>query len=184
METQGLIDWQDNLCITGASHSKRLSDGTLINICYDVGMHTKGKPQLVLYKIVGDTINKRHEIARIDSDKTSLLHSFAMSEDYAVIFESHYHYDFNPLKMFTQNIHIENILKHKYGSTTKIQVIRLSDGEVTTIDSGKTTSVFHFGNAWQEGDVIHVEAPCYDEVEADPFFIFYRQNLQSSKVIT
>lgn len=45
LETSGKVNWEDEEdCVTGVSHSKRMADGTVISICYEIGFKTKGKP--------------------------------------------------------------------------------------------------------------------------------------------
>lgn len=63
LETRELIKWQDDeYCITGVSHSKRLVDGNYYSICEHFDIHTM-KMNLMLFKLEGENTFKRKRIA-------------------------------------------------------------------------------------------------------------------------
>ena len=81
-----------------------------------------------------------------------------------------------------QNVSIQNQIKTDHNGTTKIHVVRLSDGKVTTIDTNAWTMVFHFGNSWQLDDHnIVIEGAAVERKDNDPFNTLHRQNMQSAK---
>lgn len=61
------------------------------------------------------------------------------------------------------------MIKKDVKGTTKIYVINLKDGEVTTLDSGIWTMILHFSNAYQKDDgKLVIEAPTFDNKDFDP----------------
>lgn len=91
LENKGEIKWEDDgMCISGVSHSRKLPDGTVISLCADFNKETRSL-DLVVYKMVGSNTKKRVVIARIPTNRYTIQHAFAMSKDYAVIFEPPYY---------------------------------------------------------------------------------------------
>ena len=45
---------------------------------------------------------------------------------------------------------MDSIMKFNKNETTKIHVVKLSDGTVTTLDTGKWIMVFHYGNGYMK----------------------------------
>ena len=107
-----------------------------------------------------------------------MQHSFAMTHEYAIIFDPPWWIDFEYLGMFFRNVQLADMIKNDVHGTTKVHVVRLSDGEVTTIDSGIWSLVLHFGNAYKiDEDTIVVEGPAYEKSNDNPFEIFDRGHL-------
>ena len=109
------------------------------------------KMNLMLYKMEGDNTFKRKMVASIPQDRTTLQHSFAMTTDYAIIFEPPWYMDMNIatlFKMFFADTQLLDVMKNDLHGTTKIHVIRLSDGQVTTLDSKKWSLILHFSNSY------------------------------------
>jgi len=87
LETRELIKWEDDeYCITGVSHSKRMPDGTYYSICNHLDFNTM-KMSIMLFKLEGENTFKRIRIAQIPQDKSSMQHAFAMTNEYAIIFD-------------------------------------------------------------------------------------------------
>lgn len=128
---------------------------------------------LLVYKLEGANINKKVEIARIPVERSSLQHSFAMTRDYAIIFDPPWYMDMNFFNIIFFNGMLQDMIKNDVSGTTKVHVVRLRDGHVTTIDAHKWFLVLHFGNSYQiDDDTIVVEGPTYDNPEVNPFTIF------------
>lgn len=88
LEYESNHEWQDDVgCMNGVSHSRRRADGTVISICH---VMNKGKMDLTVYKIGAENIHKRVVIAKIPMEKMAMHHAFALSKDYAIVFEPPY----------------------------------------------------------------------------------------------
>jgi carotenoid cleavage dioxygenase-like enzyme len=136
------------------------------------------KFSLMVFKMEGDNTFKRKMIANIPQDRTSMQHAFAMTHEYAIIFDPPYYIDFDTYGMMFQNKQLLDLIENDLQGTTKIHVVRLSDGEVTTIDSKKWSLVLHFSNAYQlDEDTLVVEGPAYENPDFNPFGMFATKNL-------
>jgi hypothetical protein len=63
LEVRELVRWQDDqMCLTGVSHSRRLANGTVISICSHFDIDTM-KISLMVFKMDGDNTFKRKMIA-------------------------------------------------------------------------------------------------------------------------
>jgi carotenoid cleavage dioxygenase-like enzyme len=128
LETRELIKWQDdNYCMTGVSHSKRLPNGTVFSICSHFDIHRMAL-SLMVFRMDGDNTLKRKMIANIPQDRTSMQHAFAMTHEYAIIFDPPYYIDFDTYGMMFQNKQLLDLIENDLHGTTKIHVVRLSDG--------------------------------------------------------
>ena len=84
LTTSGFVKWNDNVtCEEGVSHPKTLPDGTWYNICIAKGMHNSVK----LVRQDPATPFTREVVATLNTSKMPWMHSFALTEDYAMIFE-------------------------------------------------------------------------------------------------
>jgi len=163
--------------MTGVSHSKRMANGTVISICNHFNIQTM-KLDLMVFKLEGENTFKRKMIATIPQDKTSMQHSFAMTNEYAIIFDPPWYIDFDLVGMFFRNFQLMDLIKNDIHGTTKIHVVRLSDGQVTTLDSKKWSLILHFSNAYKiDEDTLVVEGPAYEKSDDNPFKIFSTDHL-------
>lgn len=185
MDTRELIQWEDDgLCMSGVSHSRKLPDGTYISICGDLNKETY-KMDLVVYKMVGENTRKRVVIARIPMDRSSIQHAFAMTREYAIIFDPPWYAEPSLIDLVFSNIHFQEMIKNDINGTTKIYAVRLSDGKVTKFDAKKWSMILHFGNAYQpDDDTIVVEGPAYEKPDSNPFKIFLHENIQNAAGLT
>ena len=102
LETKNVGKWDDGLCATGVSHSKKMSDGTYVSICDDFNRQT-WKMDLLVYKLEGANTFKKIEIARIPVERSSIKHAFAMTTDYAIIFDPPWYMDSNLFEIIFMN---------------------------------------------------------------------------------
>ena len=87
--------------------------------------------------------------------------------------------------IFLTNVHLQEMIRNDVDGSTKIHVVKLSDGEVTTIDAQIWSMILHFGNAYQPNDdTIVVEGCAYENPESNPFGIFLQENIQSPSGLT
>jgi len=133
---------------------------------------------LLVYKLEPQNTFKKVVIARIPVDRSPMEHAFAMTEKYAIVFDPPMYVDPPVFGILFKNAQIKDMIKNDVNGTTKIHVVRLSDGHVTTLDTKKWSMVLHFGNAYQiDDDTIAVEGPAYENPVADPFGIFTVENI-------
>lgn len=69
-----------------------------------------------------------------------------MSKNYLIVFESPFYFD---LKWSLVGYSMDTVIRQDPKKTTKIHLVRLDTGEVTTMDSGIWSVVLHFGNAYE-----------------------------------
>lgn len=63
LETRELVRWQDDeYCMTGVSHSRRMANGTVVSICNHFNIKTM-KLDLMVFKMEGSNTFKRKMIA-------------------------------------------------------------------------------------------------------------------------
>lgn len=185
LEFQSKIEWEDEVgCMNGVSHSRRRDDGTVISICH-VMNKTTGKMDLTVYKIEGSNIQKRIVIAKIPQDKMALHHAFALSKDYAIVFEAPYTFDAKLFDLVFTSVSAIDMIGNDVNGTTKIHVIRLSDGEVTSFDAGVYTMILHYGNSYQpDADTVVVEGPAYEKPDGSPFDMWESENTMDARGLT
>lgn len=113
-----------------------------------------------------------------------MQHAFAMTRDYAIIFDPPCYMEMDFLKIVFANGMLKDMINNDAIGTTKVHVVRLSDGQVTTIDAKKWLLIFHFGNSYQIDDnTIVVEGPAYDNPFIDPFSTFAYGNIKSADAL-
>ena len=179
LEQKGPISWEDNLnLMSGVSHSQTLPDGTVLSLGQDVSHN------IILFKIEPENPRKRIQVAKIPHKEFVLAHSFGLTKDYAIVMEPPFYLDISALTLMFQNVSISERIKAHEGATTKIHVIRLSDGHIQTLDTNIFTMVLHFGNAWQSDDnTIVIEGTSFENKESSPFDTLHMKNLTSKEGI-
>ena len=109
-----------------------------------------------------------------------------MTDKYAIIFDFPWTVDLDFPGMFFKDYLFNDLLHNDMKGTTKVHVVRLSDGLVTTLDTNLYTLVVHFSNSYQlDDDTIVVEGPAYENPNLyHPYNVFARENLKSVDDIT
>lgn len=147
LDTIKVVEFEDGLCQTGVSHSKKMADGTVISICGDVNKETF-KMDLLVYKLEPENTFKKVVIARIPVDRSPMQHAFAMTEKYAIIFDPPMYVEPSVFNILFRNSMIKDMIKNDVNGTTNIHVVRLEDGHVTTLNAKQWSMILHFGNAY------------------------------------
>ena len=162
-----------------------MADGTYVSITSAMNKTTL-KMDLILYKMEKENIRKKKIIAKIPMDRQSIQHSFAMTNEYAIIFDPPWYVQPSLVDIvFLTNVHLQEMIRNDTEGSTRIHVVRLSDGEVTTIDAKIWSMMLHFSNAYQtDDDTIVVEGCAYENPESNPFGIFLHENIQNASGLT
>lgn len=141
--------------------------------------------ELVVWKVTGEDTFNHTEIARIKQNRLTMQHAFALSKDYAIVFEPPWYMMPNFEDLFTKNVQLLDLIANDEHGTTKIHCVRLSDGKTTTIDTKMWIMMLHFGNAYQpDENTIVLEGPAYTKADGDPYTIYMHDYLQSIEGIT
>jgi len=80
---------------------------------------------------------------------------------------------------------IQETFKFKGNETTKIHVVKLSDGSVQTLDAGIWSVVFHYGNSYmRDADTIVTYVSHYTDPKRDPLTVFWKKKLLNHDIFT
>ena len=174
LKQEGLLHWDDKLaCIMGITHAKTLKDGTMISYCSNEGLSTT----INVYKINPATPLTRESIGIFKTEKLAYGHSFGLTEDYAIILEQPI--EFQMMGMMEGNPMIKDMLLQK-GKTTKIHVMKLSDGTVQTFDTGLWSITLHVGNSYIDTDgSLVLEGQTYENPDVNPFALVEFEKLEN-----
>ena len=166
LQAKEKIEYTDELkCDSGISHSQYTKSGDQVTICA-----TAGKDMFLnVFRINADNTRKRIKIATIPTEHFSYQHSFALTDNYAIIFESPYHLD---LKNIVLGHPMDQSLRGNLGDTTKVHVISINDGKVQTIDYKMWSLVLHYGNAFEKDGKVMVDVASFEEPTVNPFTNF------------
>ena len=113
-------------------------------------------------------------MTKIPTDNLVYQHAFALTDKYLIMFESPFYFD---MKWSLIGYDMSNVFAQDPSKTTKIHLVKLEDGQKTTIDSGIWTVVLHFGNAFEKDGKIVVDAPSLNDAGKDPFKSMLFENL-------
>ena len=133
-----------------------------------------------MWRLNPDAPTKRILIANIKQEKMSYQHSFALTENYAVIFESPFHFSIYEMLM---GYGIDTALKNDVNATTKVHVVHLADGKVQSIDSKMFAFILHFGNTFEKDGKIYIDAPAQENPNINQFTTLSYKNLTESKIL-
>ena len=147
---------------------------------------------LNFYKI--DDRGKMLKSVRHRVGNYAMCHDFAMTEKYAVFFLCPAVFR-TPLKFLLGMHSIVDAMEYDPSMPTKIVVLSLDTLEVVREFEVEPFFCFHFGNSWEEGEVLNIDVCRVDqmgsmdamrdvfqdvEMEADPSACFYRFRLDLS----
>lgn len=119
--------------MTGVSHSMTHPDGSVISIGLILD-HKTLKLNLLVYRMTPDDHKNRQVIAAIPMDKFYFLHSFALTENYAIVYVPPVYYK-NMMAGMMAGKPIQDMYHQDTEGTTKMIMINLKTGEFKTIDS-------------------------------------------------
>jgi carotenoid cleavage dioxygenase-like enzyme len=129
------------------------------------------KLNLLLYKMSPSDHLNRQVIATIPVDKFYYMHSFALTENYAVIFKAPVYFK-NMMVNAMAGKSMNEFFVQDDSDTTKIYVVSLKDGKVKTFDSNEFLWAVHFGNCYEDENgqiIIHVPTTNNADVLVDMY---------------
>lgn len=141
-----------------SAHPRVEPDGTVWNFGY-----MPGSGKLILYHITSNGQLKRQTM--IDAPQADMVHDFATTENYLVFL-------LMPLQIDQQDKLARTLLdryRWKEDQATIALVVNKSDWSVRRFEI-PNSGLFHIGNAWEEGGIIHLhyarQADIYAELHA------------------
>lgn len=182
MEAKDWIKWDDNQrIVTGVSHSQTHSDGSMISV--GMTMTNSMKLELLVYRMEPNDHKNRKVIAAIPMDEFYFLHSFALTENYAVIYIPPVYYK-NMMTGMIAGKMILDMFTQDMDGTTKMIVVDLKTGQFKTIDTNEWLFTVHFGQSYEtsNGDII-IEVPTLNTASAF-VDLFLRENYNKIEKMT
>lgn len=159
LETVGVIRPDDDLTgiiTTAHPHVRTGGSGDLINYL----LHFSRSSTYTIYRWAPNTTT-RVEVGKISTDMPSYMHSFALTENYAVLVE--FPLVVNPLSfLLRRKTFIENY-SWKPERGTRIRILNLNDGTAKTLKLDEPFFAFHHINAYEDGDMLHVDLCGYED---------------------
>ena len=154
LETLGQQEWLQALKgVPFSAHPHIDSDGTIWNFG-DISFGQR--PALVIYKLSANGQLQKHKVVAIPS--ASYIHDFALTDRYLVFFLPPITRP-NPAKTFISQF------EWQQDQGGKVIILDKNSLETVSILDTEPGFVFHFGNAWQDKDTIHVNCCWYDNAD-------------------
>ena len=131
---------------TGCAHPLR-EPGTDNTINFMTKLSMTGTPYIEVQRYrPEDSFSEPQIITTFTPEKTSIVHSFSLTEDYAIIFM--YPLDVDIMKIFTSNFHLFEAMEWDETEDTDVYIINLNDGDVLHLNADPVYSLHH-ANAYQ-----------------------------------
>ncbi|WP_395373115.1 carotenoid oxygenase family protein [Marinicella sp. W31] len=154
LETLGRQEWSDALKgVPFSAHPRIDTDGTIWNFG-DISFGQRSA--LVIYKLSPSGQLQKHQVVNIP--KTSYIHDFAITDRYLLFFLPPMSRP-NPAETY-----ISQFVWHE-GQAGQVIVLDKNTLETVHVLDTEPGFVFHFGNAWQDKDTIHVNCCWYDNAD-------------------
>jgi carotenoid cleavage dioxygenase-like enzyme len=158
LETAGVVPYTDDLeapATTAHPHSEVGTDRTL-TYCVDFGRQCR-------YHVcaIDPGTSRRRVLATLDVDAPSYMHSFGMTERYAVL--SEWPLVVRPLDLLLSGEPFIENYEWTPGRGTRFRIVRLSDGEEVAACEAEPAFAFHHVNAFERGDEIVCDVAAYPD---------------------
>jgi beta,beta-carotene 9',10'-dioxygenase len=108
-----------------------------------------------------DAEDRQRTVAKVPVKEPSYMHSFAMTERYAILVE--YPLVLNPLKLASGKRSFIESYAWKPERGTRFLVIDRHDGGVKMTATAEAFFCFHHVNAWEDGDDVVLDLIAYDD---------------------
>lgn len=135
-----------------------------------------------VFKIDPKEPRKRIEIAQIKTDYMVYVHGIAVSGDYIIVYQ-------NPLSFNVPNMMLGKDMEHcmvlNPDKNAIIHAVKISDGSITSFDTGDWGLTLHFSNAYQpDSDTIVFNAPGFFDKTKNPFTLLDFDELDTTEKLT
>ncbi len=146
LETRGIVAWTPELKhMPFSAHPKVEADGTFWNFGTLMG-------KMVLYHI--SAAGKLIKHAVIDAPAGGMVHDFAITHKHLVFLLPPIGIDYPAMR---NGLSFGEALTWKGNEPTKVMVVDKNDFSKRRILEMPSYMVFHFGNAWEADNIIHVD---------------------------
>ncbi|TXI91297.1 MAG: apocarotenoid-15,15'-oxygenase [Burkholderiaceae bacterium] len=146
LATEGIVSWTPEL--TGmpfSAHPKVEPDGTMWNFGTMMG-------KLVLYQFSPQGKLVQHHV--MNAPSSAMVHDFVTSQGYLIFLFSPIHLD---MKSVQNGVSMVQAMQWKAQEATKLLVIDKTDFSKTYLMELPAMMLFHFGNAWDDGQKIRLD---------------------------
>lgn len=146
LETLGVLDYDDGVAATLATAHPHYDSarGMGINLMTEFGLQTK-------YQVYGITATQRRKLAEIVSKDISYMHSFGLTQRYAVIAQFSLRLGSAATILLSGRPFIENF-KFSPTTDTVFTIVELDTGRVVANVPTEAFFAFHHINAYEEDD--------------------------------
>ena len=146
LETEGLVSWSPELAgMPFSAHPKVEADGTMWNFGTMMG-------KLILYKISKQGKLLQHHI--MNAPNSAMVHDFVISQNHLIFL-------FSPISLNMDSVRsgqsMVDSMEWNAQESTKVLVIEKADFSRTRLMELPAMMLFHFGNAWEENQTIHLD---------------------------
>lgn len=146
LETQGIVSWSPEL--TGmpfSAHPKVEASGVVWNFGTFMG-------KMALYQISAKGKLEKHLV--FDAPNSAMVHDFAVSQKHLIFLLSPMFFDLNLAKAGKSMV---DSIVWKPQESLKVLIVEKADFSKRRILELPAMMLFHFGNAWEENNVIHLD---------------------------
>lgn len=178
LETLGVLDYQDELpknrCWESAHPHYNPHRKETINYIVQYGFQS----YYTLYRIA-DGSTHREMIASIPVSEPSYMHSFSLTENYAIFTE--YPFVVRPFDVMTMRRPFIKNYTWKQDRGTVFIVVDRRNGQVVGRYATDPFYAFHHANAYEEGNQIHLDIACYDNADIVWGLAEYFRSIEADK---
>jgi carotenoid cleavage dioxygenase-like enzyme len=167
LETIGVTGYDDQLAgpVTTAHPHQQPGTNDLINYVLKFGRRSEYR----IYRQRPDSMT-RELVAAVPAKRPGYMHSFAVTEDYAVL--AVFPLVVNPLSLLLSGKPFIENYRWRPELGTRFIVVDLHDGTVRGTATGEAVFAFHHINAYQDGDQIVVDLCAYPDASIiDAFYL-------------
>lgn len=146
LQTQEVVTWSPELAgMPFSAHPKVEADGTLWNFGTMMG-------KLILYQISPQgKLLKQHVM---NGPSSAMVHDFVVSQKHLIFLFSPIVLNIDKLKSGASMV---NAMEWQAQESTKVLIVEKADFSKSRLLELPALMVFHFGNAWEENNVIHLD---------------------------
>ena len=158
LDTAGVVDYTDDLDAPMTTAHPHTEPGTRRTITYVTEFGRQCRYHVCA---IDPGSSRRRVLATLDVDAPSYMHSFALTEQYAVL--SEWPLVVRPLDLLLEGKPFIENFDWEPGRGTRFRVIRLSDGEEVARVEADPAFAFHHVNAFERGGEVVCDVVTYDD---------------------